>query len=457
MRGRGRGTFATERSASIARMSKLAVMGRALVHRNFRLYVFGQAVSFVGTWMQQIGLAWLVYDLTESPLLLGAVSFVAQIPTFFIAPLGGVLTDRWDRRKTLYVTQSSAMLLSLVLVGLSLSSWLHVWHLFAVAAMQGIVNAFDMPNRQAFLAEMIPNRKDLPNAIALNSTVVNGSRMIGPFLAGLAIAAGGPTVCFALNAASFLATLGAAFAMRDLKVREIVHGLSVRRGLVEGFQYAFGFRPIRTILLMIALVSMMGMPLSTLLPVYAEDILRGGPSLFGFLAGASGLGALGSALYLTSRESVLGLGSKIVRATAALGVLMIAFAWSTSIPLSLALLVGTGFCMMFQMAANATLLQTIVDEDKRGRVMSLYTTAFMGTAPIGSLLAGVVAETFRAPVAITIGGIACLVGAAFLYRGLPAIREQVMPIYQRLGIVAIPIAVGAETAAELNTAPERAS
>ncbi|HEV7279928.1 MAG TPA: MFS transporter [Pirellulaceae bacterium] len=438
-------------------MSKLAVMGRALVHRNFRLYVFGQSVSFVGTWMQQIGLAWLIYELTDSPLLLGAVSFVAQIPTFFVAPLGGVLTDRWDRRKTLYVTQSSAMLVSIALVALTLSSWIQVWHIFVLAALQGIVNAFDMPNRQAFLAEMVPNRTDLPNAIALNSTVVNGSRMVGPFLAGLVIAVGGPTVCFALNAASFSATIGAALLMRDLPGRKIVPGLSVGRGLIEGFQYAFGFRPIRTILLMIALVSMMGMPLSTLLPVYAEDILQGGPSLFGFLAGASGLGALGSAIYLTSRESVLGLGSKIVRATAALGVLMILFAWSQWTAVSLALLVGTGFCMMFQMAANATLLQTIVDEDKRGRVMSLYTTAFMGTAPIGSLLAGVIAENFRAPVAITIGGVACLIGAAFLYRGLPAIREQVMPIYQRLGIVPLPVAVGAETAAEFNTAPQRAS
>jgi MFS family permease len=438
-------------------MSKLAVMGRALVHRNFRLYVFGQAVSFVGTWMQQIGLAWLVYDLTESPLLLGAVSFAAQIPTFFVAPFGGVLTDRWDRRTTLYVTQSSAMLLSLVLVGLSLSSWIHVWHLFVLASLQGIVNAFDMPNRQAFLAEMVPDRKDLANAIALNSTVVNGSRMIGPFLAGLVIAAGGPTVCFAINAASFLATIGAALLMRDLPPRKTVSGQSVGRGLIEGFQYAFGFQPIRAILLMIALVSMMGMPMSTLLPVFAEDILRGGPSLFGFLAGASGVGALGSAIYLTSRESVLGLGKKIVWATALFGILMIAFAWSRLIPLSLAILVGTGFCMMFQMAANATLLQTIVDEDKRGRVMSLYTTAFMGTAPIGSLLAGVVAERFGAPVALTIGGVACLTGAGILYLRLPAIREQILPVYHRLGIIPLPVAVGAETAAELNTAPERAS
>lgn len=438
-------------------MSKLAVMGRALVHRNFRLYVFGQAVSFVGTWMQQIGLAWLVYDLTESPLLLGAVSFAAQIPTFFVAPFGGVLTDRWDRRTTLYVTQSSAMLLSLALVGLSLSTRLHVWHLFVLASLQGVVNAFDMPNRQAFLAEMVPDRKDLANAIALNSTVVNGSRMIGPFLAGLVIAAGGPTVCFAINAASFLATIGAALLMRDLPPRKTVSGQSVGRGLIEGFQYAFGFQPIRAILLMIALVSMMGMPMSTLLPVFAEDILRGGPSLFGFLAGASGVGALGSAIYLTARESVLGLGKKIVWATALFGILMIAFGWSRLIPLSLAILVGTGFCMMFQMAANATLLQTIVDEDKRGRVMSLYTTAFMGTAPIGSLLAGVVAERFGAPVALTIGGVACLTGAGILYLRLPAIREQILPVYHRLGIIPLPVAVGAETAAELNTAPERAS
>ena len=244
--------------------------------------------------------------------------------------------------------------------------------------------------------------------------------------------------------------------MRDLPLRKIVHGLSVGRGLIEGFQYAFGFRPIRAILLMIALVSMMGMPMSTLLPVYAEDILAGGPSLLGFLAGASGVGALGSAIYLTSRESVLGLGKKIVWATGLFGILMIAFGWSRVVPLSLAILVGTGFCMMFQMAANATLLQTIVDEDKRGRVMSLYTTAFMGTAPIGSLLAGVVAEHFGAPVALTFGGVACLIGAGLLYRGLPAIREQILPIYQRLGIVPLPVAVGAETAAELNTPPERA-
>lgn len=438
-------------------MSKLAAMGRALAHRNFRLYVFGQAVSFVGTWMQQIGLSWLVYDLTDSALLLGAVAFAGQIPTFFVAPAGGVLTDRWDRRTTMIVTQSICMLLAIVLTALAVSGRIQVWQIFVLASLQGIVNAFDMPNRQAFLVDMIADRRNLPNAIALNSSVVNGSRLIGPFLAGLVIAAWGTTACFAINAASFLATIGAALLMRNLPRREVVPGMSIGRGLVEGVAYAFGFRPIRSILLMIALVSMMGMPLSTLLPVYAEDILKGGPSLLGVLAGASGIGALGSAIYLASRESVLGLGKKIVATTAALGVLMIAFGWSTSIALSLPILVGTGFCMMFQMAANATMLQTIVDEDKRGRVMSLYTTAFMGTAPIGSLLAGVVADRFGAPVALTVGGIACLLGALQLYRGLPAIREQIRPIYQRLGILSLPVAVGAETAAELQVPPERTS
>ncbi|MDB5336790.1 MAG: putative multidrug-efflux transporter [Planctomycetaceae bacterium] len=434
-------------------MPFLSGVGRALAHRNYRLFIAGQSISLIGTWMQGIGLSWLVYDLTKSAFMLGVVSFSSQLPTLFVAPLAGVLSDRWNRHRTLLVTQSVAMLQAVLLVGLMWRGQIQIWQIIALGVVLGVVNAFDMPTRQAFLTDMVPNRDDLPNAIAVNSSIVNSARLIGPFLAGLLIAAGGAISCFLVNAVSYVPVLGALIAMRDLPVRPTTHTNTIREGLVEGFRYGFGFRPIRVLLSMMSLVSLAGISLSVLLPVFANDILKGGPMLFGMLTGASGCGALTSALYLASRKSVLGLGSKMCWATATFGVAIIGFGFSRSIPLSLFLLFISGFSMMLQMAACNTLLQTIAEESKRGRVMSLYTMAFMGTAPVGSLLAGVIADRYGAPFALLAGGLSCIAGAIVFARQLPLLRAQVRPIYEQAGILA-PVAVAVNAVAQLETPPE---
>jgi MFS family permease len=431
----------------------LPAFGRALAHRNYRLFLIGQGVSFIGTWMQQVALSWLVYDMTRSAFLLGVVAFAGQIPTFFVAPVAGVLSDRWNRRRTLIVTQIVAMLQALALVALMLVGELEIWHILLLSIVLGLVNAFDMPTRQAFLVDMAPTRADLPNAIALNSSMVNATRLVGPALAGMLVAAGGAVACFVANAASYFASLTALALMRDLPHRVPPAAIPLRHGLAEGFAYAFGFAPIRALLVLLGLVSLMGMPLSTLLPVFANDILRGGPRLFGFLASASGIGALSAGLYLASRPTVLGLGRLIAWATGLFGASMLVFAFSRSVPLSLVTAVAVGFFMMLQLASSNTLLQTIVDDDKRGRVMSIYTMAFMGTAPLGSLMAGGVAHWLSAPAALQISGVSCIVAAVLFARHLPNLREQVRPIYQRAGILP-QVAVALETTADLVAPPE---
>jgi len=430
-------------------------VGRALAHRNYRLFLAGQSISLIGTWMQQIGLSWLVYDLTKSAFLLGVVSFSSQLPTLFVAPIAGVLSDRWSRHRTLLVTQGVAMLQSVLLVLLMWTSQIQIWQIIVLGVVLGIVNGFDMPTRQAFLTDMVPHRQDLPNAIALNSSMVNSARLIGPFVAGLLIAAGGAISCFLFNAVSYIPVLYALFAMRDLPNRPVTQTTSIREGLAEGFRYGFGFQPIRVLLLMMSLVSVAGISLSVLLPVFANDILKGGPQLFGILTGASGCGALTSALYLASRKSVLGLATRMCWATATFGVAIIAFGFSSNVYLSVGLLFITGFSMMLQMAACNTLLQTIADENKRGRVMSLYTMAFMGTAPVGSLLAGAIAERFGAPVALLVGGLSCITGAIVFARQLPELRAQIRPIYEQAGILApVAVAVAVNAVSQLETPPE---
>jgi MFS family permease len=433
-------------------MPRFADFGRALAHRNYRLFAAGQAVSLIGTWIQRVGLMWLVYRLTDSPFLLGAVSFSSQSPTFFLSPWAGVLSDRVNRHRTLLITQAAAMLLSATLVLLIWTKVIGVWQIIGVSVVLGIINAFDMPTRQAFLVDMVPKRADLANAIAINSSVFNAARLVGPSAAGLIIAVGGEISCFLFDTASYAAVIAALLAMRDLPQRPRQTFAPVWQGLTEGFSYAFGFPPIRALLMLISLVGLMAMPLSVLMPVFATKFLGGGAGLLGFLMGASGVGALAAALTLAARKSVLGLGKRIVWTTGALGLGMIGFSLSRSVPLSLALLVVTGFCMMFQMAASNTLLQTIVDEDKRGRVMSLYVTAFMGSAPLGSLWAGSLADYFGASLPLEIGGAACVVAAAVFAYYLPRLRRHVRPIYQQAGI--LPTAVSVETTSELGAPPE---
>ena len=341
-------------------------LGRALRHRNFRLFIGGQSISLIGTWMQQLGMSWLAYDLTRSAWLLALVNFAGQIPTLFLTPAAGVFADRWNRHRGLMVTQTAAMIQATTLVLLVWLGHLEVWHIVALSLVAGAINAFDMPLRQSFLVEMVPDRADLANAVAINSSIVNGARLVGPFIAGLLIAAGGAISCFLFNAISYVAVLFALGAMRDLQPRRHSTPSPVLRGLIEGLQYAGGFAPIRALLLMPALVSLVGTSLNMLMPVFADEILGGGPRLLGFLTGAAGIGALGAALVLLTRRSVVGLGGWIAPATTAFGASLIGLAFSRMVPLSLLLLVVAGFSMMFQMATSNTLLQTIVDEAAAG-------------------------------------------------------------------------------------------
>jgi len=426
-----------------------------LRYQNFRLFFGGQIVSLVGTWMQRIALAWLGYRLTNSAFLLGAVGFAGQIPTFILAPVAGVFADRWNRRKVLIVTQSLAMTQALILSALVLTGTLVIWHIFVLSMFLGVVNAWDTPVRQAFMVEMVEKKEDLSNAIALNSSMVNSARLLGPSLAGILIATVGEGMCFLLNCISYLAVIAALAAMK-IATRDSARKRSgVWSGLTEGFTYAFGFAPMRSVLLLLALVSLMGMPYTVLMPVFAKDILHGGPHTLGFLMGASGVGALGGAVYLASRKSVLGLGKIIPLAAGLFGLGLIAFSRSHLLPLSILLMLATGFGMIVEMAASNTVLQTIVDDDKRGRIMSFFTMAFMGMTPFGSLLSGFLAGIIGAQNTLLLGGAACLIGAAVFAGKLPELRKLVRPIYVQKGIVS-EIATGIQSAVEL-TMPERKS
>jgi MFS family permease len=426
---------------------------RALRHRNFRLFFGGQSISLIGTWMQRVALGWLVYRLTNSPFLLGLVGFSGQIPAFLLAPLAGVLADRWNRQRMLILTQTVAMIQALALSLLVLTGTVMVWHIISLSVLLGIINAFDMPTRQSFMVEMVEEKEDLANAIALNSSMVNSARLLGPSIAGILVAAVGEGICFLINGISYLTVIGALLAMRIVPKNLKPQRSRVWHGLKEGFAYASAFAPIRAVLLLLGLVSLMGMPYIVLMPVFAKDILHGGAHALGFLMGASGLGALAGAIYLASRKTVLGLGRLIAVAASIFGLGIIAFSFSRLLWLSLPLMLMTGFGQMVQMASSNTVLQTIVDDDKRGRIMSFYTMAFMGGAPLGSLFAGALASSIGAPHTLLIGGTTCLMGSAFFAHRLPALRKIARPIYVRMGIIP-EIASGIQSATEL-TMPDK--
>ena len=407
---------------------------RALRNRNYRLFFFGQTISLIGTWLTRVATSWLVYRLTSSPLLLGVTGFAGQIPTFLLAPFAGVLVDRWNRHRVLVVTQVLSLVQSALLAWFAIRGTITIFHVLALSALQGFINAFDMPARQSFVVEMVERREDLPNAIALNSSMVNMARLLGPSVAGLLIARFGEGWCFAIDAASYVAVIASLLLMRVAR-RERRRAAAALHELREGFRYALGFPPIRAILLLLAVVSLMGMPYTVLLPVLADRVLHGGPNTLGALSAAAGLGALGGAIWLASRKSVLGLGRVIVLAACAFGLGLVAFARSHTLALSLPLLVLTGAGMIVAMAASNTILQTIVDEDKRGRVMSFYAMAFFGTAPFGSLLAGGLADRIGAESTLLAGGATCVVAALLFARELPELRRIVRPIYVRLGIL----------------------
>jgi MFS family permease len=413
-----------------------AFMVRALRHRNYRLFFSGQSVSLIGTWMTRIATSWLVYRLTRSPLLLGLVGFAGQIPSFVLAPLAGVLVDRWNRHRVLIVTQVLAMLQSAALAGLTLAGVINIWHVLLLSLFQGLINAFDMPARQAFVVEMVDKREDLANAIALNSSMVNAARLLGPSIGGVVIAAVGEGWCFFLDAVSYLAVLASLFLMRVVpRPRSAAAGARVLPEFREGWAYVAGSAPIRSILLLHALVSLVGMPYTVLMPIFASSVLHGGPHTLGFLMAASGVGALLGAVFLANRRSVLGLGKVIPLMAGLFGAGLVGFSLSRSLWLSLVLLLVTGLGFMVQMAASNTLLQTLVEDDKRGRVMSFYTMAFMGTAPFGSLLAGGLAHRIGAPRTLLLGGLGCIAAALWFASLLPRLRERVRPIYVHMGIL----------------------
>jgi MFS family permease len=438
----------TEMSAEpvVAKRRDYSHAWRALRHRNFRLFFGGQSISLIGTWMTRIATAWLVYRLTHSALLLGAVSFTGQIPAFLLTPFAGVVVDRVERRTVLLWTQSLAMVQSLLLAGLTLSGVITIPEIFALAAFQGMINAFDMPGRQSFMVQMVEHRDDLQNAIAINSSMVNLARLIGPSLAGLIIAMSSEGYCFLIDGVSYTAVIASLLLMRIHKAEAKRHTASMLEQLHEGWSYVSQSVPIRGILTLFAIVNLMGWPFVVLMPIFAVKVLHGGPNTMGFLMGAVGVGALVSALALVVRRSVRGLTRVLPIAAATFGGGLIAFGFSRAMWLSMLLMLVAGFGMLQGLTATNTVIQTLVDEKMRGRVMSYYTAAFVGMAPFGSLLAGAIAHWIGAPLTVMINGSVCILGAVWFWTQLPKIRREIRPIYERLGIIPAPPEVVVESA-----------
>lgn len=403
---------------------RLADLGRALRHRNYRLFFAGQSISLIGTWLTRVASSWLVYRLTGSTITLGVAGFAGQVPTFLLAPFAGVWVDRWNRHRVLFWTQVLAMLQSAALAALALSGRITVLWVIALGFFQGLINAFDVPTRQSFVIHMVEDREDLSNAIALNSSMVTVARLIGPAVAGILIAAVGEGWCFFTDALSYLAVIASVVAMRVAVPKRPEKQGSLRADFSEGFNYVRGFKPIRNVLLLLALVSFLGMPYMVLMPAVAKRVLAGGAHTLGFLMGANGLGALAGTFYLALRKSVVGLSRVVPLSAAAFGAGLVAFSLSHSFWVSLALLIPAGAGMQIQMSGSNTMLQTLVEDDKRGRVMSFFTMAFFGTVPFGSLFGGVVADRIGSQNTILLGGLLCIAGAMLFFRALPQIERH---------------------------------
>lgn len=403
--------------------------------RNYRLFFAGQGLSLTGSWMTQVATVWLVYQLSASPWLLGIVGFTSQIPSLILLPFAGVFVDRWNRHQVIIWTQILSMVQSLTLAVLALTGVVNIWHLIGLSLFQGIVNSFDAPARQAFVPEMIERKEDLANAIALNAAMFNGARLIGPAVAGVVLATVGAGVCFLIDGISYIAVIIALLAMK-LKPITIkpVSGNSLQR-LKEGFVYAFGFPPIRAIILLLALVSFWGMQYTVLVPIFATKILNGGPDALGYLMAASGIGAFFGAVYLSTRKSIVGIGKIIAYSPAVLGIAIIGFAVSRVMWFSLLMMLISGVGFILQFASSNTFLQTILEDDKRARVLSIYTMAFFGVIPFGNLFAGGLANYIGAPNTLIISGVMCVLGSIYFSRQLPSLKPLVQPIYAKLGII----------------------
>jgi MFS family permease len=409
-------------AGSPPRASRWQVAGRALRHRNFQLFFSGQLISLIGTWMQNIAQSWLVYRLTGSALLLGSVGFAGQIPVFLFAPLGGIAADRFNRRTIVIGTQTASLLLAFILAALTLYNKVQVWQIFVLAALLGVVNAFDIPGRQSFLVDMV-GKEDLMNAIALNSSMFNGARVIGPAIAGILVAKIGEGWCFFANGVSYVAVIVGLLMMRVSSPARAV-GASPLEHMMEGFRFVNRTAPIRALLLLLGIVSLVGMPYVVLMPIFADQILHGGARALGILMGATGVGALLGALTLAFREGVKGLGRWVAWCCAGFGLSLILFAVSHNFWVSVILLLPVGYTMMLQMACSNTLIQVMVPDDLRGRVMAVYSMMFMGMAPIGALLGGAIADRLGAPLTVGIGGLASVAGAIWFAMQLPKIRVE---------------------------------
>ena len=396
---------------------------RALRYRNFQLFFGGQLISLIGTWMQNVAQAWLVYRLTGSSVLLGLVSFSSQIPVFLISPLGGIVADRFPRRRVVIATQCASMLLALALAAVTLAGTVQVWHLFVLSALLGVVNAFDIPARQSFFVEMV-GREDLINAIALNSSMFNASRVIGPAVAGILVATIGEGWCFFANGVSYIAVIAGLLMMRVEPHKRVAHSSSPLADVIEGFRFVIGNAPIHHLMILLGVLSATGMPFAVLMPIFADQILHGGAKGLGILMGASGVGALAGALLLASRETVHGLGRWVAISGAAFGASLIAFAISRSFWPSCALLIPVGFAMMVEMGSSNTLIQSMSPDHLRGRVMSVYSMMFMGMAPVGAVLSGIAAGRWGAPATIAGGGVICMAAAGIFGWRLPGLRTD---------------------------------
>jgi MFS family permease len=413
--------------------------------RNYRLYFAGQSISLIGTWMTRLATSWLVYRLTDSAFLLGLVGFLSQIPALFLSPLAGVWVDRWDRHRAMVITQVLAMVQSLALAALTLSGHVSMpWVLF-LTLMQGLINTFETPARQSFVIQMVEDRADLSNAIALNSSIVNAGRLVGPAIAGLVIAAYGEGFCFLIDGISYIAVVYSLLAMKNLRPGLRNPPKHVWRELTEGWRYIVSSAAIHWILLMLGLVSLIGMPFTVLMPIVADKVLGGGAHTLGFLTAATGLGALTCAVMLAMRQSVVGLGKSLGFAALILGGSLILFGLSRNFWWSMALMFGAGYGMMQQIVGSNTILQTIVADDKRGRVMSFYALSVFGFLPIGSLFAGSIAARIGAPDTLMMGGALCVLASVWFFGRLPAIRRVLRPVYIEMGIMPDPAAAVLDT------------
>ncbi|MFL6514860.1 MAG: MFS transporter [Chthoniobacterales bacterium] len=426
----------------------LRAMVRAFRHRNFRLYFGGQSISLIGTWIQQIALSWTIYQLTHSSFLLGVVSFAGQLPLFLLTPFAGVLVDRFNRHRILIITQSLALVQAFALAVVVSTGALQVWNLIALNVFAGVILAVDLTARQAFIVDMVGSGHDLPNAVALNAFVINGGRMLGPAIAGLLLTVVSPAVCFYANAVSYIPVIAALIAMKVTKQQMPADDSTPVEDLMEGINYAVGFPPIWTVLALVGLVSLAGLPYAVLMPIFAAEVLRGDAHTLGWLMMAPGVGALVATIYLASRKSIYGAGRRIASGAILFGAGLVGLGFSKHLAVALFALAFVGLGMIVQLATCNTILQTIVEDDKRGRVMSLYTMAFMGMAPFGSILGGAIAHRIGVPLTFVCGGFICLAGGALFAARIPALRPHVLPIYRRKGIIP-QVAEGLQNASSL--------